>query len=141
MILNIHSTISPGVGPENKGHPGVLIRLLQLQLRRGINFFCRDKRAEGAAFINWFLNFPIHSLILLKGLVSTIKHRNVPNTGADEGLSLKRQKALKGLLKVVYDYPGAYFIRVPPLGQYRNTTVNNDPKSVLISLSQVLLPQ
>ena len=119
------------------------MRLVQLQLRRGINcfFFCRDKRAEGAAFINWFLNFPIHSLILLKGLVSTIKHRNVPNTGADEGLSLKRQKALEGLLKVVYDYPGAYFIRVLPLGQYRNTTLDNDPKSVLISLFQVLLPQ
>ena len=69
---------------------------------------CHDKGVEGAAFMNWFLNFPIYTLILpsvtlLKGLISTIKSMNVLNTGAVGGLLLKRQKALEGLLEIVYE--------------------------------------
>ena len=66
------------------------------------------KVLKGFAFASLFQNIPIHSLIflssmLLKGLISTITHRNVCNTGAVGGECLKRQKALEGLLKVGYD--------------------------------------
>ena len=75
---------------------------------------CHDKGVEGAAFMNWFLNFPVHSLILrsftpLKGLISTIKRMNALNTGADGGLSLKRQKALEGFQKLSMDSPVPIF--------------------------------
>ena len=41
--------------------------------------------------------------MLLKGLISTIKSRQVRNAGAGGGLRLKIQKALEGLLKIADD--------------------------------------
>ena len=54
------------------------------------------------------LNFPSHSLIfsnsiLLKGLISTTKRRDVRNKGADRGPILKIQSVLEGFLKIIYD--------------------------------------
>ena len=49
-------------------------------------------------------------------MISTCKREYARITGADGGLNLKQQKALEGLLKIFCDKPGAYFLRVPPLG-------------------------
>ena len=54
------------------------------------------------------LNFPTHSLILsssmlLKGLISTTKRRDVCNKGGDRGPILKIQSVLEGFLKIIYD--------------------------------------
>ena len=67
--------------------------------------FYRDKKVEGVTFINWLVNFSIHPLssMLLMGLNSTTKIRNVCNAGADGVLLLKRQKALEGFLKFADD--------------------------------------
>ena len=70
--------------------------------------FYRDKRVEEVGFTSLWQNIPIHSLIFLgsmflKGLILTITRRNVCNTDAGGGVCLKRQKMLKGLLKIGYD--------------------------------------
>ena len=54
--------------------------------------------------------------MLLKGLNSATKIRNVRNAGAEGVLLLKRQKALEGFLKFAHDWPDALFLRVQPLG-------------------------
>ena len=61
--------------------------------------FYHDKGVERVAFTSLFKDIPIHSLILLKGLISTITRRNVCNTGAVGGVCKSKAKSVGGAFK------------------------------------------
>lgn len=70
--------------------------------------------------------------MLRKGLISTIMSRNVCYTGSGGGIFSKKTKALEVFLKIVYDYPSAYFLIVPPLSLGEEAVQNSVLQRILL---------